>query len=315
MDIEKIEGTVAEVSKALGWSVDKRIAIAVANFYLVQEKDFDEKGHMESSKIIKKNEGWASPLKSYMHHIAAAFLTLEDESPEEGLKKINAWQDELNAAGFRRSPYTYIAAMIVQNPGEAERAKLLHEEMKLHHKFLTSQEDIPYAVLLGRLEGDIKERAATMNAYYKDLREHGFYMGNDLQWLSQIMTFNSPAYRPDIVGRVVAIRDFFQNEKLKIRGPQYPILGILAVAEADGQILKEIIEGARRLEKTKSFKWYKDLAFTTAVQFGMKDIIEAQEVSAVTFSTSLEMLMQAQQAAMYSSINAAIIASNSSNGS
>lgn len=315
MDVKKIEEAVAEVAKTLGWSVDKRIAIAVANFYLIQGQSFDEKGHMESSKIIKKNEGWASPLKSYMHHIAASFLTLQEESPEEGLKKLNAWQDELNAVGFRRSPYTYIAAMIMQNSGEAERAKLLHEEMKQHHKFLTAQEDIPYAVLLGRLEGDIKERAATMNAYYKDLREHGFYMGNDLQWLSQIMTFNSAVYRPDVVGRVVAIRDFFQNEKLKIRGPQYPILGILAAAEAGGQTLKDIIEGTRLLEKTKSFKWYKDVAFTTAIQFGMKDMIQTQEVSTVAFPTSLEMLMQAQQAAMYSSVNAAIIASSSSNGS
>ncbi|MCJ1909486.1 DUF4003 family protein [Planococcus ruber] len=315
MDIGKIERTVAEVSKTLGWSVDKRMAVAVANFYLIHGKEFDSKGHMESSKAIKKTEGWTSPLKSYMHHIAAAFLTLQEEAPEEGLKKINARQDELNAAGFRRSPYTYIAAMIVQHPGEAEKAKRLHEEMKQHHKFLTSQEDIPYAVLLGRLEGDVKERAATMNAYYKDLREHGFYMGNDLQWLSQIMTFNSPIYRPDVVGRVVAIRDFFQNEKLKIRGAQYPILGILAVAEANGQALKGIIENTRQLEKTKSFKWYKDLAFTTAVQFAMKDMVETQEMSAVSVSTSLEMLMQAQQAAMYSSINAAIIASSSNNGS
>lgn len=315
MEIKKIEDTLADVSKALGWSVDKRIAIAVANFYLIQGQGFNEKGHMESSKAIKKSEGWASPLKSHMHHIAAAFLTLQEEAPEEGLKKINAWQAELNGAGFRRSPYTYIAAMIVQHPGEAGRAKLLYEEMRQHHKFLTSNEDIPYAVLLGRQEGDIKERAATMNAYYKDLREHGFYMGNDLQWLSQIMTFNSAVYNPEIVGRVVAIRDFFHTEKIKIRGPQYPVLGILAVAEANGQALKDIIEGTRRLEKTKSFKWYKDLAFTTAVQFEMKDIIETQEVSAVAFSTSLEMLMQAQQAAMYSSINAAVIASNSSNGS
>lgn len=315
MDIKLIEETLSKVSKVLGWSVDKRIAIAVANFYVVQGQDFNEKAHMDSSKIIKKNESWTSPLKSHMHHIAAAFLTLNEEGAEQGLKQLNARQEELNGVGFRRSPYTYLAALIMQNAGEAERAKVLYDEMRQHHKFLTSNEDIPYAVLLGRQEGDIHERAATMNAYYKDLREHGFYMGNDLQWLSQIMTFNSAAYHPEIVGRVVAIRDFFQNEKIKIRGTQYPVLGILAVAEANGQMLKNIIEATRQLEKTKSFKWYKDLAFTTAVQFEMKDLAGSQDVSAVAFSTSLEMLMQAQQAAMFSSINAAVIASNSGNGS
>lgn len=313
MDIKLMEETLSRVSKVLGWSVDKRIAIAVTNFYLIQGEGFDEEAHMHSSKIIKKNEGWTSPLKSHMHHIAAAFLTLTEEEAEQGLKQLNARQEELNKAGFRRSPYTYLAALVMQNTGEAERAKTLYDEMRQHHKFLTSNEDVPYAVLLGRQEGDLNERAATMNAYYKDLREHGFYMGNDLQWLSQIMTFNSAAYQAEVVGRVVAIRDFFQNEKIKIRGPQYPVLGILAVAEANGQALKNIIESTRQLEKTKSFKWYKDLAFTTAVQFEMKDIAGSQDVSAVAFSTSLEMLMQAQQAAMFSSINAAVIASSNSN--
>lgn len=314
MDIKLIEETFDEISKVLGWSVDKRIALAVTNIYLVQNRKFDAAAHQEAAKIIKKNEGWTSPLKSYMHHITAAFLTLQEEDAETGLKMLNEKQQELNQAGFRKTAYTYIAALIMNDVQEAAAAKTLYDEMKEHHKFLTSNEDVPYAVLLGRQEGTAEERAETMNRYYKDLREQGFYMGNDLQWLSQVMTFNSPIYDPKTVGRVVAMRDYFQQEKIKIRGAQYPILGFLAVAKADGPALNTIVDETKKLEQTKLFKWYKDLAFSTAVQFVMRDTIEARDVSAVTFSASLEMLMQAQQAAMMVSVNAAIISANANSG-
>lgn len=315
MDIKTYEEEYEKVAKALGWAVDKRIAMAVNSFYLIQNHPFQESEHEQTSKIIKKTEGWASPLKSHMHHIVAAFLTVREDDAETGLKKLNMNQQGLNDAGFSKSPYTYLAALLMGEPEEAMRAKALYDQMKEHHKFLTSNEDVPYAVLLGRQAGDPVERAATMNAYYKDLREQGFYMGNDLQWLSQIMTFSNPVYDPKVVGRVLAVHEFFKEQGIKIRTPQYPILGLLAVAEADGKVLQEIADKTNVFEKSKTFKWYKDNAFSTVVQFELKDFIETRDVSAVTFATSLEMLMQAQQAAMMTSINAAIISSTNSSSS
>ncbi|EIM06539.1 hypothetical protein A1A1_10326 [Planococcus antarcticus DSM 14505] len=203
----------------------------------------------------------------------------------------------------------------MKNPEQAERTRKLYEEMKKHHKFLTSNEDMPYAALLGNREGSLEERATTMNMYYRDLREQRFIMGNDLQWLSQIMTFDSLAYDSEMVGRVLAIHQFFKAAKIKIRLTQYLILGFLAVTQVDGETLKEIAENTHELEKSKIFRWYKDMAFSTAVQQAMVDNIEVQDISAMTFSTSLETLMQAQQAAMMVSINAAIISStNNSSG-
>lgn len=315
MDIKTYESEYEKVAKALGWAVDKRIAIAVNSFYLIQNNPFQEDEHEQTSKTIKKTEGWASPLKSHMHHIVAAFLTVRDDDVETELKKLNMKQQELNDAGFRKSPYTYLAALLMEETGEAGRAKVLYDEMKEHHKFLTSNEDVPYAVLLGRQAGDPLERASTMNAYYKDLREQGFYMGNDLQWLSQIMTFSTAVYDPKVVGRVLAVHEFFKEQRIKIRTQQYPILGLLAVAEADGQVLQGIADKTKIFEQSKTFKWYKDNAFSTVVQFELKDFIETRDVSAVTFATSLEMLMQAQQAAMMASMNAAIISSTNSSSS
>ncbi len=307
VDSKHIEQTFSEVSKTTGWAVDKRISLAVTNIYLARGKNFDATAHNEAVQVIKKNEGWASPLRSHLLHIAAAFMVVEDEPVENTLKLVNHSQQALNDAGFWKTSYTYLAALLMKNPEQAEHARVLYQEMKKHHKFLTSNEDIPYAVLLGNREGSIEERAATMNRYYKDLREQGFSMGNDLQWLSQVMTFESPAYKPEMVGKVLAIQQFFKNEKIKIKYTQYPVLGFLAVTGVDGNALSDIVSNTQELENHKIFRWYKDVAFSTAVQQTMVSHIETQDVASVAFQTSLEMLMQAQQAAMMISINAAII--------
>lgn len=311
MDIKRIEQTFSDVSKTAGWAVDKRIALAVTNLYLSHDQTFNAEAHEAAVEIIKKNEGWTSPLRSHLLHIAAAFMVIKEGDVEHSLELVNQNQKELNNAGFWKTSYTYLGALLMKNPEQAEQAKKLYEEMKKHHKFLTSNEDIPYAVLLSSREGALEERAATMNMYYRDLREQGFTMGNDLQWLSQIMTFDSPDYDPKMVGRVLAIQQFFKEEKIKIRLAQYPVLGFLAVTQVDGEALQEIAENTRELEKKKIFRWYKDMAFSTAVQQTMADNIDAQDISAMAFSTSLETLMQAQQAAMMVSINAAVISSTS----
>lgn len=315
MDMKRIEQTFSEVSKTTGWAVDKRIAIAVTNIYLSRNRAFDVQTHEAAVAVIKKSEGWTSPLRSHLLHVAAAFMVIKEEDVESSLKLLNQNQKELNNAGFWKTSYTYLAALLMKKPEEAERTKKLYEEMKKHHKFLTSNEDIPYAALLGSREGLLEERAATMNMYYRDLRERGFTMGNDLQWLSQIMSFDSPDYDPEMVGRVLAIQQFFKDEKIKIRLAQYPILGFLAVTQVDGEALREIAKNTRELEQNKIFRWYKEMAFSTAVQQAMVDNIDVQDISAMTFSTSLETLMQAQQAAMMVSINAAIISTtNNSSG-
>ena len=61
--------------------------------------------------------------------------------------------------------------------------------MKKHHFFLTSDDDYTYAVLLGKRGFNPVEHAKSMRMYYDALRREGFRSGNELQWLSQVMTY------------------------------------------------------------------------------------------------------------------------------
>ncbi|MFK8795230.1 DUF4003 family protein [Planococcus plakortidis] len=310
METTKIEETYGQVSKALGWAVDKQVSLAVTMIYLSRGREFDVDAHNEVSRLIKKKEGFTSPLRAHLHHIVTAYLVLGDETAEEGLAKLNANQQALNDVKFWKSSYTYLAALMMKSPGEAERARGLYDAMKAHHPFLTSSEDIPYVVLLSNREGDIRERAETMNRYYKELRTQGFSAGNHLQWLSQAMTFDTPVFQPEVAGRIVAIRDFLKAEKIKVRGEHYPALGFLAIAEADGEALRAIVEMARELEASKLFRWYGTWILPSAVQLTMAESVELRESEAAVFAASVEMLMQAQQAAMMLSVSAVIASSN-----
>ena len=153
METKKIEETYGQVSKSLGWAVDKQVSLAVTMMYLSRGREFDADAHLGVSQLIKKKEGFTSPLRAHLHHIAAAYLVLGDEPAEEGLAKLNANQQALNDCKFWKSAYTYLAGLMMDSPGQAPRARELYNAMKTYHPFLTSSEDIPYVALLSNSEG------------------------------------------------------------------------------------------------------------------------------------------------------------------
>ena len=63
-----------------------------------------------------------------------------------------------------------------------------------------------------------------------ELRQFNFWVGNELQWLSQILTFHSAEYVEQLVPYIVELRKQLNEQGIKIKQTHYPILGFLAVA-------------------------------------------------------------------------------------
>ncbi|UZM99499.1 DUF4003 domain-containing protein [Lysinibacillus sp. MHQ-1] len=129
----------------------------------------------------------------------------------------------LKEAKFRSGNFSYIAAQfLTENEKDkivhAHAARALFEAIRKHHPFLTSYEDIPYAVLLSNPSDDVEIRAETMNRYYKELRTYNFHAGNELQWLSQVLTFLSPQFDRQLVPNVVTIRDALKKTRCQSTG-------------------------------------------------------------------------------------------------
>jgi hypothetical protein len=318
---QDLQTTFEQVKSAVGWSVDKRISLLIASYYVTTGKTFDGKRLLAMSDAIKKKAGWFSPLRSHIHFMMAAFLESNDEDPAISIDELLSKQEILKEAGFKTNAYSYLSALLLaKDPGkqviEATGAKNLYDEMKSHHPFLTQANDYPYALMLGKLDGDQKERAATMNRYYTELRSEGFYMGNDLQWMSQVLTHVSPTYDANRVSKAIHVRDQLKSADVKVKMTHYVMVGFLAMLDIKDSEIQHVIDTYRKLASMKLFTWYKDMILPIAVQLETKHLIDNHDTASVSLATTIEMIMQAQQAAMISTMaatNAAVAASN--NGS
>lgn len=71
----------------------------------------------------------------------------------------------------------------------------------------------------------------------------------------------------------------------------------------------------QQLMGEKHFKWEKDMNVTMAVSFYVNDKVDHSSLTDASIRTTLEMVLQAQQAVLVPTITATTVAANSNNGS
>lgn len=320
MDYVMIENTftntVEEVSKAAGWTVDRKIILAIASTFVASGKTFDTAKYKSVLQEMKKQSSWMSPLRSTVGYSIAANL-MEQENVEKAVKDLLTNVSILRDAKFRSGNFSYIGAQFLtedekDKKAHALAARSLFDAIRKHHPFLTSYEDIPYAVLLSSSNDDGELRAETMNRYYKELRTYNFNAGNELQWLSQVLTFLSPQFDGQLVPNVVMLRDTLKKQNIKVRAMHYPLLGFLAILNLNKTQLQDIIDLHHELKDLKLLKWHREFVLFMAVQIAIYDMAKVQKSLSMTIMSTIELLIQAQQAAMMAAVSAAAIASSSS---
>lgn len=320
MDYVMIENefanTVEEVSKAAGWTVDRKIVLAIASTFVASGKPFDATKYKNVLQEMKKQSSWLSPLQTTVGYSIAANL-MEQDDAEKAVKNLLTNVSILKEAKFRSGNFSYIGAQFLTEDEQdkkthAQVARALFDAIRKHHPFLTSYEDIPYAILLSSPSDDVELRADTMNRYYKELRTSNFNAGNELQWLSQVLTFLSPKFDGQLVPDVVTLRDGLKKQNVKVKAMHYPLLGFLAILNLDKAQLQGLIDLYHELKDMKLLKWHREFVLFMAVQFAIYDMAKVQKSLSMTIMSSIELLIQAQQAAMIAAVSAAAIASSSS---
>jgi len=315
---QEVETTYDKVKSLAGWSVDKNIVLTITSYYVTAEKEFDAVCFNRAVAALKERAGWFSPLRGHLLPIMAAFLTQSDDSIERETDRLMDKQRVLKQAGFRNTIHSYLAAMLMDNDAarfqeEADRAKKLYDAIKKQHFFLTSDDDYAYAVLLGKMGEDPVEHAKAMRTYYDALHEEGFRTGNELQWLSQVMTYIDIAFEPRLVKKAWAIYGMLREE-LKANPVHYPMIGFLTVFDVEDEKIREIIELAKQLEQSKRFKWNKEMALSVAIGYVMHRLTERADHVSVSLAASVEMILRAQQAVMAATV-AAVVASSAASSS
>lgn len=183
--------------------------------------------------------------------------------------------------------------------------------MKQDHIFLTSASDYPLAVLLAYEDrDDINEQ---MEKYYDSLSQNGFRKGNDLQFLSHILSLDTSTTIDRPVRRAASIMDSFRETGIRPKPMYYPIIGMISLLPEEQFQIDEISRMFNELNNEKSFRWQKDMNLITAVSFYVNEKITNKSLAATTIQTTLESILQAQQAVMIATIVSTTAATNAAN--
>lgn len=330
MEGSSVKQTVNEYKHVYGqlrskyfWHVgDQRVLMMAASSYIVNSKPFDLERYIELTSYIKKQSPLFSPLRSHQRFITAAMLEQRFDSPEEKFHELTDIYDKLVKSGFRRGPFTYIAALVLLNnddDGSSHEASIarsleIYNSMKKNHPFITSKNDYPLSVLLARLEEKTEQLMERIESYYRKLSDNGFRKGNDLQFLSHILSLEKGEDERNYLTDCLHIWDELKKRKIKMKRMHYPAAGLLTLIEPSAAELDKAAQWYEQLNRTKWFKWQRDMNTIMAVNFTVKEKMEEHSVFQAGIHTTMETVIQAQQAAMIAAVTAGSAAGASSSG-
>ncbi|CQR45819.1 hypothetical protein BN1058_00057 [Paraliobacillus sp. PM-2] len=318
--ISTFETIYKQLQDKLKWKFsDKRILMVIASTYVLNCRNFQLDQFLDISNYIKKHVGAFSTLKSYQRFTTASMLDVRFQNPKEEFHQFIDIYEQLIRGGFSRGSFTYIAAMaIMTNPSEESydkervgRSLDIYREMKKHHFFLTSSSDYPLAALLSGINVEINHLINRTESLYESLSNKGFKKGNDLQFLTHILTLHPSISEDTLVNRSTKQLVAFKKNGVKIKKMHYPEIGMLALLEDTSGFIERIKVVTEQLNDLKGFKWTKDFNLIFAINFVMSEVIEDKTLLEAGLHTVMEAIMQAQQAAMIAAVAGASAATSS----
>ena len=310
-----------QVRDVLKWKVpDNRINMMIASFYVVNQKDFHAARFMKIATAIKKQAGMFSVLRSYQGFTTAGMLDVNFEQPISKIKSLLDSYDQLVKAKFQRGAFTYIAASVLltneqssDNTEIINKAMTLYQRMKKEHAFLTNKGDYPLTMLLAQEDKPVDDLIERTELFYDRLNQEGFRKGNDLQFLSHILSLNNQENVNTLVSQAIQVHDTFSTYKIKTKSLYYPVMGMLTLLPTTEVDMSAITQVYEQLNKEKHFKWQKDLNLIMAVNFFVSGKLKHSNLAETSISTTMETIIQAQQAVMYATIASTTAAAASSN--
>ncbi|MFE8698481.1 DUF4003 family protein [Cytobacillus sp. FJAT-53684] len=303
MEKRLLEDNVEVLRQATGSWMDRRLVLMTAAQFAAKGQKVDGQAFLKVSDLVKKSASMFSPLRG-IYFPMTGLIMAKDSHPEIEINRLHHNYKTLRMANMRSSAFTYIAAFLLEDHMEVSRISAVYEEMKRHHRFLTSYDDYPAAVIIAKRDGRVNELIEISERYYRGLNENGLWKGNDLQFLANMLVMSGD-FQHDLVNNVLYTKDELTRQGLKVKAMHYPALGVIALT---GKI-KEATALAAQLAEMKVFKWYKDMAIIIAATFVSQEYID----TSAGLTTAIQAMIQAQQAS--AAATTAAIAAASSSGS
>ncbi len=297
---------------------DDRVLMMAASVYVVKGKAFEAERYHQLCEYIKNESGVFSYLRQPIRFTVAAWLDTRFDNPEETFHQYNDLYNRMIEKGFKRNNFTYIAALALlqQNRDEKDRdaaiqrSMTIYERMKGEHPFITSKDDYPLAVILSQQEGEVDELIERMETFYRQLSKNGFWNGNNLQFLSQMLSLDTEHDSSLLIERTQGVFDDLKRASMKPKTMHYPDVGILALVEGSRKSVDDVRAIRDYLNKQKKYRWHRDLNYKLAVQLVVSEALSEHAVAEAGLFTSMEVIMQAQQTAIMAGSIGAVAAAD-----
>src|SRR5699024_5800733 len=320
--IEEYITIFEQLKSKLKWKVtDNRIIMTIAAMYTMSDKSFNQERFLSIAEKIKKQAGIFSFLKSQSRYTMASSFDMNFTDPDRPIVDLFDMYDEFISAKFKRGIFTYIAASLMlfdqdtqdETTAVIKKAKTIYDGMRKQHPFLTSAHNYPIATLLAlKSEDHEKTIIKQLDDFYFSLVKNGFKKGKDLQILSHILSLATEESDDALIERITHIHDGFKLNGIKPKSKYYTVMAILAFIPLEKIELTEVINIYERLNKQKPFRWQKDLNFLLATSFYVSEKLADNQIIETNIFTTLEYLLQVQQAILVASMMGATATSSSS---
>ncbi|WP_154818486.1 DUF4003 domain-containing protein [Bacillus cereus] len=320
--LEQYKHTYVQLKGELKWKTsDSRTGMMIAAMYAGSDKLFDLGRFLEISSYIKNQVGMFSYLKSYHRFVVAATLDIHFTDYKEAFRTFLDLYEQLVTGGFSRSIFTYLAAAVLlteeneQHGAHIQRSVQVYKRMKEDHLFLTGTNDYPLAILLAGQSENVETLMDRVERLYQKLAVAGFRKGNDLQFLSHILSLKKDVREELLVAKYTNIWNLLKQEKVKVKQMHYPAIGLLALLEDGEKEIHSIRACIEKLQGDKLFRWHTDTTILIAIQLFVSQKGEESKATNTGLQTMIEVLIQAQQAAMMATIAASSVATSSASSS
>ncbi|WP_433748104.1 DUF4003 family protein [Falsibacillus pallidus] len=314
--VEAYKEIFHEMKKKYKWSFsDHRILMMAASLYVTNKKEFNLKRYDEVVEYIKGEVGMFSTLKGNDRFTFAAMLDTKFDDPKAAFKDFIRTYEAVIEAGFHRSTFSYIAGMVAltgeKDAGEAiPQAYGIYKSMKSNHFFFTGMDDYPLAMLLAQRELEMDAMMTEIESLYQKLNDAGFRKSNELQSMSHILSLEGETNPDTLVSRCQEMFSLMKESSLKPKAMHYPHIALLAFLDQPKVSLHQVVDIYDQLNAEKDFKWQKDFNLVMAIQLMIAEKVGESSVLSTALHSTIEALIQAQQAACIAAVSGAAAAAS-----
>lgn len=282
-------------------------------------------GIKENAAQIKTRSGWFGELNSEIRYIIAAMLYQHGDSPDAYMDELERVRAMFRQYKIRRgSMYEIVAITILRLCGkhdgvirpisetQLDRFQEIYSEMSKNQWWLTSVDDFPACSIMTLQPGVPSEIAAQSEAIYQALVANGYWKGNALQSVAN-MLFLVQDHPANIAGRFYEIAQTFKAKRVRIWQGEYDEVAVLAFSNDPAEsIVDRVLEIQKELITLKP-RIYKHIAFNLACSLAFIESAQSRQTATVTSAKAmmdLNAIIAAQQAAIMASTVAASVAAS-----